>query len=846
MPPAPAPTAPEPWFYIDDICTLRFDNKQLGVVERTPSDIEANIPRPQDDYDTKIERHPDVPISEFAAFLKHGRPPVRTVLILWYTAHRVQLIPTRSVTLVDRPSINIGDTVKKQPQDAMSGTVVGARVLCDLQTSAERTPLSAANFLWRYPEHGAALLGRLQRIPAEELETAEKYQVDDMVLFRNTWVGRVQKVYDEVTMRLMNNSIVTVEYPEQLEFLRMNVDRVEVGDMVKTTKANVRRGVWREGAYDANVEPIGDVVQVRTMELDIDWSCRRIGGPIDPNPPPMPPSHRRLPFPKGELVVYDRSRRVRDSSKQLTHHQSLTFLADQQVRFKDFLAARMKYNGTQGVTQGDGSTHVNHIHHINMMPTLDYDLNVFSVCKTSTTLTVQWQDASVSTYLSTAVIPDVNFDYQDDFWPGDIVCLKPSAQEQMNGGIDTWKPSKVGVIQSVKASDRLAEVLWQPAAKVEYLIDTEAKRFFLKGGSLTGFPVQKGLLETVTTYDIMPTPDLVRKRGDFVTIHTSHYESASLSNPDLSHKFRTTPSNDWFGEVVDIGLDGLLVVRTGAHDEDGVENDVQELRLPPEFTGVAYSRDEAAMLDVGDGTDSETVSGDSMDWAYDSESPPPLQVWVENDQGERGPYEPNEDEDWDTDSEGDGSRSPVPEMDGPSLDPTGAENGLTSPTIDKTSSLEDAGNVRAMDLDNFQPKFSRAPEKSANKSQYTPNGMPPKFDVLEDSPPESHHFIKPVTVEHSIQRLKRIQKEHKILTGSLPDGVFVRTWESRLDLLRVLLVGPADTPYEFAPFLLDIRLPNNYPMSPPEVFFHSWTDGSGPINPNLYEDGKICLSLLGT
>lgn len=25
-----------------------------------------------------------------------------------------------------------------------------------------------------------------------------------------------------------------------------------------------------------------------------------------------------------------------------------------------------------------------------------------------------------------------------------------------------------------------------------------------------------------------------------------------------------------------------------------------------------------------------------------------------------------------------------------------------------------------------------------------------------------------------------------------------------------------------------------------------WTDGSGPVNPNLYEDGKICLSLLGT
>ena len=33
---------------------------------------------------------------------------------------------------------------------------------------------------------------------------------------------------------------------------------------------------------------------------------------------------------------------------------------------------------------------------------------------------------------------------------------------------------------------------------------------------------------------------------------------------------------------------------------------------------------------------------------------------------------------------------------------------------------------------------------------------------------------------------------------------------------------------------------------PPVGYFHSWTAGIGRVNPNLYEDGKICLSLLGT
>ena len=94
--------------------------------------------------------------------------------------------------------------------------------------------------------------------------------------------------------------------------------------------------------------------------------------------------------------------------------------------------------------------------------------------------------------------------------------------------------------------------------------------------------------------------------------------------------------------------------------------------------------------------------------------------------------------------------------------------------------------------------------------------------------------------------MRRITKESNILQKSLPDGVFVRSWESRLDLLRVSIVGPHNTPYEFAPFVFDIQYSHDFPTLPPKIFFHSWTNRIGRINPNLYEDGKICLSLLGT
>jgi ubiquitin-conjugating enzyme E2 O len=64
-------------------------------------------------------------------------------------------------------------------------------------------------------------------------------------------------------------------------------------------------------------------------------------------------------------------------------------------------------------------------------------------------------------------------------------------------------------------------------------------------------------------------------------------------------------------------------------------------------------------------------------------------------------------------------------------------------------------------------------------------------------------------------------------------------------------VGPQETPYSAAPFIMDFYLPTDYPQAPPQAFFHSWAGesglgGVGRVNPNLYEDGKICLSLLGT
>ena len=87
------------------------------------------------------------------------------------------------------------------------------------------------------------------------------------------------------------------------------------------------------------------------------------------------------------------------------------------------------------------------------------------------------------------------------------------------------------------------------------------------------------------------------------------------------------------------------------------------------------------------------------------------------------------------------------------------------------------------------------------------------------------------------------------LQNSLPlsrsSTVCVRADDSRPGLMRVLITGPDDTPYEKQIFVFDLSLPAAYPREPPAMHYHSWGIAER-LNPNLYENGKVCLSLLGT
>ncbi|XP_051135080.1 probable ubiquitin-conjugating enzyme E2 25 [Andrographis paniculata] len=118
-----------------------------------------------------------------------------------------------------------------------------------------------------------------------------------------------------------------------------------------------------------------------------------------------------------------------------------------------------------------------------------------------------------------------------------------------------------------------------------------------------------------------------------------------------------------------------------------------------------------------------------------------------------------------------------------------------------------------------------------------------KFDTVEDY--DDHHFSKNGSSAKLAPKTwaKRIHEEWKILQKDLPDKIFVRVYESRMDLLRAVIVGADGTPYHDGLYFFDVFFPTSYPNIPPHVYYHS---GGLRINPNLYNCGKVCLSLLNT
>ena len=827
----------------------------------------------------------------------------------------------------------------------MSGTVVHTAVSCTLRPTFTGEPLEKALRII-YPDDvdsisrsvAAFEKSELHDVPGKDLRFEEDYAEGDYIVYNN-WIGGVESTWDEVTIRLANDTVVTVEDPSEIFYDTVSwpnqpagthpimVDRCYVGQFVSTKKGNLRRGRWKFGAYDPSVAPRGYVVAVRIIQIEVHWITQNLFASGNHGTVPQPPSDLELDvLESGDVTFYKKGvlpACVADGQLQIGSTAGSSIAVGDYVRFKDIDGATANYDGM-------GTTHTvvpqNLLYRVPRTSTLGYDMNVFQVIDTKTSVSVVWQDLSVTHELSTDLLPYLNVD-DHDVWPGEIVAVKEEilkelgAQAAPTDGVT--RPQRIGVVQAVDASERMAGVRWYKDSAVE--LADETKSIFIPGSRLGTLSDET---EAVSFYEIEAYPGLTKRRGDFALlapeletreiiriadslnrsvlngglsrITTDQVSGISTANRrvemglfrSLLSRFtgvpntqtQTIPQNqshdslsrepheattsqprpeidrqvtngevagleslspiDWFGEIVDLGLDGVLTVRLGALDE------VRDVRVPLERIVVVIGGDDDDDDDDTDGSDEDNedtfwndeISDDSRSSGYNSGQT--IEESYEYEGGERidgddgdEMWTTDDEDGMDTSSEGDNSSAPnVP-----------ASNGAAPVDMTASPNHSEQHQNETTQIQSPTDEISLAEQRTAEQPlrESSLSEAPASFAVLDTEPPDDHHFLTKTT-HLTASRMRRIQKEHKILNSSLPDGIFVRTWEARLDLLRVLIIGPVNTPYELAPFVMDFHFGPSFPLSPPDAHFHSWTNGIGRINPNLYEDGKICLSLLGT
>ncbi|KAI3958606.1 hypothetical protein MKW92_025637 [Papaver armeniacum] len=87
------------------------------------------------------------------------------------------------------------------------------------------------------------------------------------------------------------------------------------------------------------------------------------------------------------------------------------------------------------------------------------------------------------------------------------------------------------------------------------------------------------------------------------------------------------------------------------------------------------------------------------------------------------------------------------------------------------------------------------------------------FDTVTDF---SDHHYKSKSVTKSKQASQKwtraIQQDWRLLEKDLPDTIFVRAYEERMDLLRAVIVGAAGTPYHDGLFFFDVYYPSDLDM----------------------------------
>ncbi|CAN6553058.1 unnamed protein product [Malus baccata var. baccata] len=461
---------------------------------------------------------------------------------------------------------------------------------------------------------------------------------------------------------------------------------------------------------------------------------------------------------------------------------------------------------------------------------------IFVIIKTRTKVDVAWQDGSHSLGLDSQTLVPVSVVNDHEFWPEQFVLEKGTCDDPHMSSSQKW-----GVVKGVDANEHTVKVQWNtiPAPKQNYSMG-------------------KQMEEIVSAYELAEHPDYSYCFGDYVfrLVQNQFDEQADKNYPltkiDMSEE-AASEDKDCGGDQEDY-TDKCYLSHIG--NVMGFKDGAVEVRWATGITG-KVAPNEIFRFDKHEGSAATPAEDDIEDLNREV-----IQI-AKQPSNQKGKDSLNLDDggkDYTRESGSSflpqaavgfftsiaaslfGSHESAP-LSGPSSSACISEVGNESEISHEKGIAETCDlfteQQSTTELERFEEKS--IPHSKANDSadQFR------QFDIVADCTDHHFHGANKELALSQVKRgwMKKVQQEWSIFEKDLPEQIYVRAFEERMDLLRAAIVGAPGTPYHDGLFFFDIYLPLEYPHEPPMVHYSS---GGLRVNPNLYESGKVCLSLLNT
>ncbi|KIR52646.1 ubiquitin-conjugating enzyme E2 O [Cryptococcus gattii Ru294] len=723
---------------------------------------------------------------------------------------RLAIVPESSLRLFQREFLK-GDIVKRSLTSQESALVVNIKTEVKLQHALTGEELD-------------------QWVKYEDVSNALKIDARDRVVYGN-WVGTVEEVFE--------NGFVETKHGRYYRIAEMG-GLLEVGRNVEDVlpKNIFDKMAAMPKSLPSFAEPqIDRILKIDPVVVYVIWNA------INQK---LPPSEQEK-FKEPEPFWYGEDLK-KLSLFDTTHSQPPSIGSTVDFISED---TRRKY-GVKPSHHADGTVLV----------------STMRILESRSVLVLRWQTGKETEEPSTDFVPYHNVDDYET-WPGEHVMWRGDNGERRHA-----------VVQKFDPYQRVAELLFMDDHTKELVPVMELDPGGRSGTNAYGVSIGQMVLLCEDNGSVPPEVPSFGQHETPVKNMWARHEFAKLAEEYVSSdsRFGWYPPEgdnegvDWWGEVVQLHLNGEVTVKLANGDLKTVEiknlailndpgSDMIDELGPEMDEGEAMDEDEYDELDEWQ----DGMRGAHGGFVFDGGQLRGLQAMVSRLKETQQPEESesswetmSEDNAHDVDTEGEVME--VDEMEEEEEERAVAEAAAASRQEQSEAAGVEQKSFSPVNILTSQPpqeaEFIAGPYTAVTSTSRAPlpkesldegDEQWERFEMLEQAP-RDHRFYNELSSGAAAKSYhSRIQKEHRALQSSLPENILVRTYEDRLDLMRVLIIGPEGTPYTDAPFAFDVYLnPTKFPNGPPVVHFHSHTNGHGRCNPNLYEEGKVCLSILGT